>query len=109
MFQIRLKLDIRCIAHSYAKPKDSMTDAEKRVADAAANSNFDVRDSVGQMFTREHNKGSESWAAYSTCAAREAKKKSREEWLELAFEKIKTERLHATSFQLVDTTKGTFI
>ena len=67
---------------------------------------FDVRDAVGQQFSRVHAPGSAAHQAYHAIQGRQNKQAFRASWAKATFANVLVGKKHQVSYQVVDTTLG---
>jgi hypothetical protein len=80
--------------------------AENKLAEVARTGIFDVRDCVGQNFSRLHKKGTEAHASYGAVHGREDKRKFREEWAKPVYSKYERGKEFEKSWQDIDRDLG---
>jgi hypothetical protein len=80
--------------------------ALKKLEEAASSGFFDVRDAIGQHFSRVHKKGTAAHAAYAEAKGRDDKRKFRDEWAKTTYVKYSCGKSFEKSWQDIDRTLG---
>jgi hypothetical protein len=85
----------------------SLSAAEQKMRDAASKGTFEVRDAVGQMFTRAPDGAKHT--EYKNLKSQIEKKEFREAWLKSSWAKVVTRKQYTKSWSKVDENKGTYM
>ena len=103
-FETRLA-SARTIADSEAARQDPKL---SELEELAVTGVFDIRDKVGQKWSRLVTKDAQLSKDYAACVSRESKKNFREAWAKKEYSQVLDEKRKSTSYVTVDVTRGTY-
>ena len=86
--------------------KGTDTEEKDNMEKLAETSEFDIRSSIGQVFTRAHAKGTKGYNAYIYCKGWEEKRKFRKPWCMDKFKDYLHSKNQSKAWSFVDETIG---
>jgi hypothetical protein len=89
--------------------KGTDTEEEDNMEKLAETGEFDIRSSIGQVFTRAHAKGTKGYNAYSNCKGWEEKREFRKRWCMDKFKDYLHSKNQSKAWSFVDETLGSYM